>query len=286
MNCSEFEKVVMEVARSETRGGVMDAAVKHAALAHAQNCGRCATCLASEKSLTQGLRAVAAGDQTLGAPVSLENILCAAFRAQEDVAPAPKIVPHVVAASPFTLFWGRMRWAMAAAAAVVIIAFAIARGWQPAPTQQSIADGNVAPAPTVVAAPPARGEQVIVMPHDELVARDEPRVVRENRRPSQVKAIAANLRANRREGRVTVDVGEFVLDEPESLSANDFMVFDYARNLPPADSTQLMRVRMPRAKLAPLGIQLPREARNNDFVNADFLVGSDGVPRAIRVANR
>ena len=117
MHCSDFEKVMMDVARSETRGVVMDAVVKQQALSHAQNCVRCATCLASEKSLTQGLRAVSAGDQTLGAPASLENILCAAFRAQEVVAPAVKIVPHVVAASPFTLFWGRMRWAMAAAAA-------------------------------------------------------------------------------------------------------------------------------------------------------------------------
>jgi hypothetical protein len=85
---------------------------------------------------------------------------------------------------------------------------------------------------------------------------------------------------------VTVEVGPFELDEPEAISAKDFLVFDYAQTLPPADSMQLMRVRMPRERLVPLGIPLPRETRNENFVNADFLVGSDGVPRAIRVANR
>ena len=59
MNCLEFDQVVMDVARSEMRGVPMDAVVKQQALMHTQHCSRCASCLASEKSLTHGLQAVA-----------------------------------------------------------------------------------------------------------------------------------------------------------------------------------------------------------------------------------
>ncbi len=285
MNCFDFEKVVMDVAQSETRGVWMEAAVKQQALAHAQNCAHCATCLASEKSLSQGLRAVAVGDSSLGAPAGLEASLLAAFRARQAVELAPVVVREVVT-SPFKLFFYRMRWAFAAAAAVTLIAFAVSRAMQPQPAQErEIVNHVPTPAPTVVVTPPAVEQLELPTPPD-VVAPKANVLVRsgkQDRRPTQVTAKWPN---REREGRVTVDVGEFVVDEPESLSANDFLVFDYARNLPPADSTQLMRVRMPRATLAPLGIQLPREARNSEFVNADFLVGSDGVPRAIRVANR
>lgn len=282
MNCWEFDQVVMDVARSETRGVLMDAAVKQQALAHAQDCSRCAICLASEKSLSQGFRAVAAEDCSLAAPPVVENALLAAFRQQQAERPRPIPVAPVVTESAFQLFFVRMRWALVAAAALALVVFAVARMLQPAPAQQIAGDKSVIPTPTATAKPfEPENVNTPVLPAPEMVKAE----VRNNVRPRQVK-VSNGGRATSREGRVTVDVGEFVIDEPEALSAKDFLVFDYARNLPPADSTQLMRVRMPREKLAPLGIQVPRAVRNNDYVNADFLVGSDGVPRAIRVMDR
>ncbi|MBS1809944.1 MAG: hypothetical protein JST84_17420 [Acidobacteria bacterium] len=283
MNCLDFDKIVMDVARSETQGVLMDAIAKQQALAHAQNCTRCANCLASEKALTQGLRAVVLDDRQLGAPVVIENALLAAFRRQADEKAVPVVVAPVE--SPFKLFFSWMRWGLIAAAAVALIVFAVARVTQPQPASLLAAGNSATPTPStsvnVKEPEPNPVPQVKADPALEMASTAPP-----NRLAVPIKAAPVRRAAQLPRGNVTVDVGPFELDEPERLSPNDFLVFDYARNLPPADSTELMRVRLPRSRLAPLGIPLPREVRNSDFVNADFLVGSDGVPRAIRVLDR
>ena len=253
---------------------------------HAQSCVRCAGRLKTQQALHRGLRAVAAGDQSLTAPVSLETTLLAAFRAREMAVPiAANVIVPAFQESPLKLFFMRMKWALAAAAAIALIVFAVGLARQSAtPPQPVIATTEATPAPTIsIPLPEPRIEATVPQsePARNLVVRtNAPRV------PTQVRANLNRALPVRRNDRVTVDVGPFELDEPETFSAKDFLVFDYAQNLPPADSVQLMRVRMPRERLAPLGIPLPRETRNESFVNADFLVGSDGVPRAIRVANR
>jgi len=50
---------------------------------------------------------------------------------------------------------------------------------------------------------------------------------------------------------------------------------------PPLESGQLVRVQVPRAALASLGLPLNAE-RGNEPVKADVLVGYDGLARAIR----
>ncbi len=282
MNCEAFEKNVVDLARSETRSILLEAAVRQTGLQHAQSCVHCAGRLKTEQTLSQSLRAVATSDQSLNAPATMETSLLAAFRQRAEAAPmAAKIIAPTVSES--LLKFLRLKWAfapVAAVAAIALIAFAVLRATQPTTSpQQNIAAATPAPntpAPEQVKAP--------------LPEPEEPRVVVAHHRaphlPLQVKANPNRPLPIRRGDRVTVDVGPFELDEPEAVSAKDFLVFDYAQNLPPADSVQLMRVRMPRERLAPLGIPLPNKVRNENFVNADFLVGSDGVPRAIRVANR
>jgi hypothetical protein len=283
MNCSEFDNVVVEVARSETRGTEMEAASKQQALAHAESCARCATCLNSEKSLSQGLQAVAAQDASLGAPAFVEAALLVAFRQREDARTVPAVVTPVSKESPLHAFFFRMKWALATAAALALIAFAIARAMQSMPIQEpEIADGRALPEPAATEKSEAKQSN---LPEPEFIPKEKDSLVIKASAPTRRKATPRRS-VNRTEAQITVDVGPFVIDEPETLSAKEFLVFDYARNLPPADSTQLMRVRMPRERLAPLGIPLPRATRNSDYVNADLLVGSDGVPRAIRVANR
>ncbi len=288
MNCEAFEKIVVELAHSETRGILLEAAVRQTGLQHAQSCVRCAGRLKTEQTLSQSLRAVATSDQSLNAPAAMETSLLAAFRQRAEAAPmAAKIIAPTVSESLLKLFFMRLKWAfapVAVAAAIALIAFAVLRATQPTTSpQKNIAAATPTPKTPVT---PAAPEQVKApLPEPEAL-----RVVVANHRaprlPLQVKANPNRPLPIRRGDRVTVDVGPFELDEPEAVSAKDFLVFDYAQNLPPADSVQLMRVRMPRERLAPLGIPLPNKVRNENFVNADFLVGSDGVPRAIRVANR
>lgn len=285
MNCFEFEKIVVDLARSET----LDATIKQLGMQHAQSCLRCAARLKNEQTISRGLRAVAKSDKVVSAPASMENALLAAFRAREEVAPvAANIIVPEFKESLLQRFFAQFKWAFvpAAVAALVLIAFAVTRVMQPASIQQSpVATTLVTPAPVRIIESPVPDQVNALIPES-----DEPQkmvaLASSTRRAMPVKTTPKPMISRSPEGRVTVDVGEFFVDEPESISAKDFLVFDYARTLPPADSTQLMRVRMPRERLAPLGIPLPRESRNDDFVNADLLVGSDGVPRAIRVADR
>lgn len=297
MNCVEFEKNVIDLARSEPQGVALDVATAHRSLSHAQSCVRCARRLKTEQSVSRSLRAVAVEDQLLGAPPALEASLLAAFRAREIAVPmATNVIVPTFQESPLKMFFARLKWALAPVAVtalIALLAFAIFRAKQPATLdpatsdQSSIASGKASPSatPDVVFAAPEQlelpGPQPIEeAPQGQMARFETPRL----RVPAR--QISNQVETNRRTDRVTVDVGEFVVDEPEAVSTKDFLVFDYAQTLPPADSVQLMRVRMPRERLAPLGIPLPREARNENFVNADFLVGSDGVPRAIRVADR
>ena len=292
MNCSEFANIVVDLAQSERRGVLLNVAMKQRGLQHAQSCVPCAARLKMEQALSRSLRAVATGDQPLSAPASVESALLAAFRAREEAAPVvAKVLTPTFNESPFQRFFQQMKWALipALAAAMLVIAFAVTRvmtstsSSPSSPGESLTANNQATPAPTASATPSALEPMPEPMPETrgEMALR-----VRTGNAPTRIKAPSNYAPPRSRGGRVTVDVGEFEPFEPEAVSAKDFLVFDYAQNLPPADSMQLMRVRMPRERLVPLGIPLPRETRNENFVNADFLVGSDGVPRAIRVANR
>lgn len=286
MNCEAFEKIVMDVARDLP----LDANAKQSGLLHARSCVRCAGRLKTEQTLSRGLHAVAKGDQLLSAPPALEASLLAAFRQRDEAASVvATVIAPTIRASALQSFFAQFKWAFVPAAAfavIVMIAIAVSRVMQPTSTPQREIT-MATPSPATVDTPSAPEQVKAPMPQFE----PEPQRIAVANAPAsrpllQVKANSMRPQPIRRGDRVTVDVGPFQLDEPEMVSAKDFLVFDYARNLPPADSVQLMRVRMPRERLEPLGIPLPEKTRNENFVNADFLVGSDGVPRAIRVANR
>ncbi len=79
MNCTEFESVVVDIARGE----LMEAAARREGLAHATGCERCGRRLTNEQRLS-GLLAVAAGeDAGRNAPVAVEQALLSAFHETE-----------------------------------------------------------------------------------------------------------------------------------------------------------------------------------------------------------
>ena len=286
MYCEAFEKIVVDIARELA----LDETAKQSGLHHARSCVRCAGRLKTEQGLSRGLHAVAKSDQLLSAPPALEASLLAAFRQRDEAATvAATVIVPTFRESALQRFFAQFKWDFAPVAAftvIVLITIAASRVMTPTSTTQKELT-LATPSPATVDTPSTQEQVKAPMPQFE----PEPqRIAVEksptSRQPLQVKANPMRPQPLRRGDRVTVDVGPFQLDEPEIVSAKDFIVFDYARNLPPADSVQLMRVRMPRERLEPLGIPLPENTRNENFVNADFLVGSDGVPRAIRVANR
>ena len=281
MRCLEFEKIVIDLAHGEVR--LPDISQRQSGLAHAENCARCAARLANEKALNQGFRQLIKTDAALAASSKIETTLLAAFRNRAVVTPVPVPAKVLVFPARPRFYWAK--WAMAAAAAVLLIAFGVARAWQPQPSgkvKDEIAQQSPTPAPTVkeeTSAPlPAPREQqpsvIAVRNGNNFSAK--PKTIKRN--------FASNLQHN--PDRVTVEVGQFEVAEPEQISAKDFMVFDYAETMPPPERSQIMRVKFPRENLAPLGITIPPQMRNRDFISTDLLVGSDGVPRAIRVVNR
>jgi len=82
MNCSEFESVVVGMARGE----VMDAPVLQPGMAHAAACPRCADRLASEKNLSEVMAAAVAEDAAREAPPRVSGILAGALRERRAAA--------------------------------------------------------------------------------------------------------------------------------------------------------------------------------------------------------
>ena len=79
MNCTDFENVVVGIARRE----IMDAEAHRDALAHVTACARCARRLANEQALTGVVAAVVAEDSMCAAPPAVESRLLAAFRQRQ-----------------------------------------------------------------------------------------------------------------------------------------------------------------------------------------------------------
>ena len=70
----------------------------------------------------------------------------------------------------------------------------------------------------------------------------------------------------------------------ESASSDDFVALPYAAALSPSDSTNIVRLEVSRESL--LSVGFPVSGDNLDeVVDADVVLGPDGTPRAIRIAN-
>ncbi|MGH9848353.1 MAG: hypothetical protein ACREBD_00715, partial [Blastocatellia bacterium] len=69
--------------------------------------------------------------------------------------------------------------------------------------------------------------------------------------------------------------------EPREIVTQFFPVIQ-GSELIPLESGQIIRVRMPRSNLIPLGIPYSQE-RADETIQADVLVSNDGLARAIRL---
>src|SRR5215510_2150731 len=109
MNCQRFENVVSELAR----GQMMAAEQRGEALAHSEECDKCAARLRDEEMLTRGLQSLAAEMEPLGAPATVETRLLEAFRTYHVVTPIASRRSN----APY--------WAAAAVAAMLLIAISM-----------------------------------------------------------------------------------------------------------------------------------------------------------------
>jgi hypothetical protein len=249
MNCRDFEAIVIEMARDR----LMDAVSRERGLEHIQRCASCATLLIEERALSRDLRALSARCAAEGIPERIEAGLLTAFR---QAAPAPIVAPR------------RRRWLLAVAA-LALLTFGISlAGWiASSPRQEApVVSTDGGSAPTNISATPVVIDQT---PPRVVEVRQRYRRARDARSGKRQKRLAP---ANRR------SAGD---DAPREFVTQFFPVMQ-GDELIPLEGGQLVRVRMPRSNLIPLGIPFNQE-RASETIEADVLVSNDGLARAIRL---
>jgi len=256
MNCQDFETIIIEIARDRP----MDAVARERGLEHIQRCAPCAMLLVEERALSRDLRALSVRGAAEEIPARIETALLSAFR-QQSAAP-------ITAPAGLT----RRRRRVLAAAALALFTFGLSiAGWMasshrresPAPRS---ADGGIAPT-GVPSTTPVKTDQApprtdTVRPPDKTVA-GYTAEKRQKRLPPA---------SSGRRSAVNSDSLEFV--------TQFFPVMQGSEQIP-LESGRIVRVRMPRSNLIPLGIPFNQE-RANETIQADVLVSNEGLARAIR----
>jgi hypothetical protein len=253
MKCQDFEVTIHGLARGQS----VEAPARAAALAHIEQCARCAATFDEQRALADGVHAVMAGLAEQGASPRVEETLRRAFRKQEARTEAS-------ARKAFTSWWRRRpRWAGVTLAATAILALALLTGlmWtesKPAAQNQEAVHQPSAPAGSM---PDARKESLTpgaIDAHEQKLAGVSAIV----RRPK------AHHSGHRQAARETEIATRFY-----SLVEQDEVV--------PLESGQVVRVEVPASTLIALGLPIAAENRGRP-VQADLLFGQDGVARAIR----
>lgn len=283
MNCQQFDKIVVELARGETpdvrRGPLMDAAAHADGTVHAAACARCAARLADEQALNAGLRAVAAADKPKEAPRAVEAALLVAFR-QHAAAPAVPPAAPVIALRP-RVQW--LRWA-AAIITLAVLGFSQLNSTRHLPQAPQVSNAHQTPVRKV------EREQVAAPPANKVAERT---IDREPEQPKQIahKSNATGPNSTRPvkhpirmkspwdEARLVVNLGAVEAAVPTQEVATDFIPVGYTPA--PLDSGQVVRVKMPRSALATFGLPVNAE-RSQEPIKADVLYGADGLARAVR----
>jgi hypothetical protein len=242
MKCQEFEAVIGDLASRRP----MQADVRQGALRHAAHCLRCASRLADEQTLTTALR-LAASVETEEAPVRVRVALLTAF--------AERTASPVSTAKRFAAVNGWLRWALAAAVLLIVIA---ATSWL-----------RLLPA-----RPP---EQVATMraPEPEYVPRHQ--VEQSNTATvGGQDAVAHSWRNTRRHRTHLVNIAY------ESRALTGYIPLTYLAESTAMESGQVVRLRLPRSVLVSLGLAMGLES-SGELMEADLVIGDDGVARAIRL---
>ncbi|HEX8773001.1 MAG TPA: hypothetical protein VF735_05300 [Pyrinomonadaceae bacterium] len=269
MNCQEFERTVFDLAR-ET---LSDATQRAHGLAHAEACESCAARLASERSLTVGLRSLATSMRETEAPQRVETALLSAFRERD------KVIQFRPIASPLhRAGLGQWRWAasLAAGLALLFVALAAIRLQQPPPAQP----------PSVATARDSKPLKLASWPS--LEDEKEPAVLTPARGQQPAFQRVSNRTRNSlsviNRGGGTIEkmplAGTAANTAADDI-ATDFIPLTYGADLSSLDSGHVVRVELPRTAMARFGLPVNAE-RAAEPVKADVLLGDDGLAQAIR----
>lgn len=296
MKCQEFQSNVDGLAR----GALLDARTRDAAAAHEESCEACATRLADERSLTAGLRALAASMSDASAPARAEVALLSAFRSRAAAAASSEGVEvagaSLTSAAPSNVaslseHAGAKQWswvrtvaaAAMAAAAVALFMLVPPPLSTPAPAPQSAAN-NRQNAPAQTQSDTTATNAGVVQTASSSKDEDSPagKVIDEG---------VAPVASTPRRGGVRATIASY--NQPrggasnkgrasETASAGEITTeFIPLAGFAQSEGVHLMRVELPRSALSSFGIPVNAD-RAGDRVKADVLLGEDGTARAIR----
>ena len=243
MTCSDFENVVVEVARDE----LARAAVRREAFDHATVCERCAKRLRAEQRLGEVLATIAVRDETRNAPPAVEKILLAALR---ERAKSEKTVGWT---------WARGLVFGSLAAGAVLMIFFLTQAYRGG---ERTRERQTAHMPQI----PSR-----VVPHQQAPVRTQmlAPVYREQRKPrARMQQAARHKRAQQQDAE---------RQPPEIVT--DFIPVVYDPT--PIERGRLVRIQLPRSAMVAFGLPM-NEDRANEPVKADVLLDEQDEARAVR----
>ncbi|HEY9434900.1 MAG TPA: hypothetical protein VI260_25875 [Blastocatellia bacterium] len=251
MKCHEFDAIIISMAR----GQLVESAARETAGAHLDRCARCADAFEEQQAMTAGIRVAAESLANQGASPRVEEALRRAFREQAGQFTAP------AGASQPPENW-RWSWRMVGAAAILLLALLARTDWLKSPPANQKQGANNLPATHFSLAPEQKQN-----PQTRIRGRED-----QNQKTGRYSANSRSLGAHRgvRQGSALVNeaISRFypLVEEGEMASL---------------ESGMIVRVEAPVSTLITLG--LPITAENiNQPVQADLLLGQDGLARAIR----
>lgn len=274
MNCQSFETIIHELAS----GKLIDEATNHSGLLHAEECAECAARVLDERQLSQALSALAAEDNKMTAPASLDGILMAEFRARivrTEGVPDISVLGQVGVRK-------RYHWSLAVAAVVlaavsaVLVMKAIVVRDSASLNQNKARSVDVTPDPSTAIEEPSGSDEQIVSTVADLAPAPSKSTAQRN--PLQRTTIHAV--ANKNNPVMPVDAADTSRADAQEI-ATDFLPVSYTSNLTPVESGHVVRIELPMAALASYGLPMSM-SEPSGRVKADVLLDEYGTARAIR----
>jgi hypothetical protein len=258
MKCAEFSEIVSDLARNEG----LDEAVRESAMQHADACPRCDEELVMERTLSAALHALAASTTAASAPARVEEILRGEMRQRRTVVAMP---------GPRARLWAIGGVAGLAAAALISIVLLKPGIFHPR------GDGSSAGS-TQTAGATAQGS--------EATAQVAPASAGANASaaPGANSQSDGNPASNNSAG--TGATGTASQDQDSDTEyATAYVSLPSAEGATFAEDQTIVRVSLPPSALASFGFPVRAEG-SDSIVLADFVLGEDGTPRAVRLVQQ
>ena len=291
MNCKDFESMIHEIV---SRRGA-DKTKQLEALEHAGRCLWCALRFDEETKLTESLKAFAGTLHGQRAPASVEEALARAFREGTWRATTPSF------GLAGKRLWRRLSWGLVFAATVATAWIVVLRTSRVHPrssvpppraaNHQPLASSEPSQANEELRLAPGQSERQVKAQSERLKSQvaarqsDEPGArgsrnrkpgasVLDHRQPDSGAQAASHGRAERA-----------ALDESASEVTTDFIPLGTCDDSECMDEAMLVRVTLPAEALLVFGLPINNDWVAGESVEADVVLGSDGVPSAIRFVN-